>query len=133
MRSLTAEEESQFQSVIRGDSADKPAPDITVQPSAEASRDSGYAVMTRIRVGNGWTWTMWMRFETYAEAVAHARKGNRVVRFRSPEWTALLQIAEPASPSVRDMPQENLLPRGEGETLLEFVLRFLAARTQNQP
>ena len=134
MRSLTAEEESEFQSVIRGDSADKPAPalDTTVQPSAEASRDSGYAVMTRIRVGDHWTWATWMRFETYPEAVACARESNKVVRFRTPEWTALFQTAEPASPSVRDMPHENLPLRGEGETLLEFVLRFLASQTQEQ-
>ena len=71
--------------------------------TAEAAvSDSSYAVMTRIRVGDRWTWTIWMRFETYAEAVVHARN-------------------------------ENLPPRGEGETLLEFVLRFLASQTQNQP
>ena len=62
MRSLTAEEEPEFQSVIRSESVDKPAPDTTVQPSAEASRDSGYAVMTRIRVGDHWTCATWMRF-----------------------------------------------------------------------
>ena len=97
MRSLTAEEESEFQSVIRDDSADKPKPDATVRPSAEASCDAGRVI------------------------TAH------------PEWTALLQTAEPASPSARDTPRENLPPRGEGETLLEFVLRFLASQTQNQP
>jgi hypothetical protein len=133
MRSLRVEEESKLQSVIRDDSADKPAPDSTVQPSAEGSRDSGYAVMTRIRVGDHWTWVTWMRFETYAEAVVHARKSNKVVRFRFLEWTALLQTAEPASPSVRDTTHENLPPRGEGETLLEFVLRFLPSQTQDQP
>jgi hypothetical protein len=128
MRSLTAEEESEFQSVIRVGSADRPASDITVQPPAEAAvSGSGYAVMTRIRVGDRWTWATWMRFETYTEAAAHARETNKVMRFRSPEWLALRQHSEPASPIVIKTPRESVPPRGEGETLLEFVLRFLSA------
>jgi hypothetical protein len=127
MRPLTAEEESEFQSVIRGEFADKPALDTTVQPPAEANLDSGYAVMTRIRVGDHWTWATWMRFETHAEAAAHARAGNKVVRFRSPEWAALRQQTEVASPLVMHAPQVSLPPRGDGETLLEFVLRLLSA------
>jgi hypothetical protein len=133
MRSLTTVEESEFQSVIRGNSANTPTPDATVQTSAEASRESGYAVMTRIRVGDRWTWSTWTCFETHAEAGAHARKSNKVARLRFHEWIALFETAESASPSVRDMQQENLFPRGEGETLVEFVLRFLACQTQNQP
>jgi hypothetical protein len=115
MRSLTAEEESEFQ-------------------CAEAAvSDSGYAVMTRIRVGDGWTWTTWMRFETYAEAAAHARDGNKVVRFRSPAWVALRQQTDAAAPVVINAPRESISPRGEEETLVKFVLRFLASQMQNQP
>ena len=134
MRCLTAEEEAEFQCVVHPPCANSPVVQTALAAPAEAAvSDSCYAVMTRIRVGDRWTWTIWMRFETYAEVLARARKSNKVVRFRSPEWTALLQTAEPASPSVRDMPHGNLPPRGEGETLLELVLRFLASQTQNQP
>ena len=103
MRSLTAEEEAEFQRVHYAPRTDEAPLDATQAAPAEAAvSDPGYAVMIRIRVGDRWTWTTWMRFETYAEAVVHARN-------------------------------ENLPPRGEGETLLEFVLRFLASQTQNQP
>jgi len=103
MRCLTAEEEAEFQCVVHPPCANSPLVQTALAAPAEAAvSDSSYAVMTRIRVGDRWTWTIWMRFETYAEAVVHARN-------------------------------ENLPPRGEGETLLEFVLRFLASQTQNQP
>ena len=96
--------------------------------AAEAGvSDSGYAVMTRIRVGDCWTWTTWMRWKTYVEAAAHARDGNKVVRFRSPEWAALRQQTQAASPVVINAPRERLAPRGEGETFVEFVLRLLSA------
>lgn len=128
MRSLTAEEESEFQCAVSSHSTDNPAVETTPAAPAEAAvSDSGYAVMTRIRVCDGWTWTTWMRFETYAEAAAHARDGNKVVRFRSPEWAALRQQTEAASPLVINAPRESIPPWGEGETLLEFVLRFLSA------
>ena len=128
MRSLTAEEEAEFQRAVHSHSTDNPAVEPTPAAPAEAAvSDPGYAVMTRIRVGDHWTWTTWMRFETYAEAAAHAREGNKVVRFRSPEWAALRQQTEAASPIVINAPRESLPPRGEGETLLEFVLRFLSA------
>lgn len=68
-----------------------------------------------------------MRFETYAEAEAHARESNKVVRFRSPEWLALRQQTEAASPLVINAPRDSVPPRGEGEPLLEFVLRILSA------
>jgi hypothetical protein len=84
MRSLTAEEESEFRCAVPSHSADNPAVETTPPAPAEAASDSGYAVMTRIRVGDRWTWTTWMRFETYAEAEANARESNKVVRFRSP-------------------------------------------------
>ena len=99
MRSLTAEE-SEFQCAHYAPRADKPPLDaIRAAPAEAALSDPGYAVMIRIRVGDRWTWTTWMRFETYGEAAAHAREGNKVVRFGSREWTALRQHSEAASPN----------------------------------
>jgi hypothetical protein len=127
IRSLTAAEEAEFQRVVSSHSTHNPAVEPTPAAPAEATvSDSGYAVMTRIRVGDRWTWATWMSFETYAEAAAHARDGNKVVRFRSPAWTALRQQTEAASPIVINAPRESVSPQGEGETLLEFVLRFLS-------
>jgi hypothetical protein len=123
MRSLTAEEEVEFQRAHYAPRTNKPPLDAL--PAAVG--DSRYAVMTRIRVGDHWTWTTWMCFETYVEATAHARAGNKVVRFRSREWAALRQQTEAASPMVIETPRESLPPRGDGETLIDFVLRFLSA------
>jgi hypothetical protein len=128
MRSLTAEEEAEFQCVHYAPRTDKPPLDaIRAAPAEAALSDPGYAIMIRIRVGDRWTWTTWMRFETYGKAAAHAREGNKVVRFGSPEWTALRQHSEPASPIVIKAPRERVPPQGERETLVEFVLRFLSA------
>lgn len=66
-----------------------------------------------------------MCFKTYAEATAHARAGNKVVRFRSAEYVALRQQAEVAPSMVADAARESRPPRSDGETLLDFVLRFL--------
>ena len=126
MRSLTAEEEAEFQRVHYAPRSDKPPLDeIRAAPAEAAVSDSGYAVMTRIRVGDHWIWVTWMCFKTYAQAAAHAREGNKVVRFRSSDWAALRQRTEAASPIVINALRESLPPRGDGETLLEFVLRFL--------
>ena len=127
MRSLTAEEESEFQRAPNARPIENPAVETTpVAPAGAAASDSGYAVMTRIRVGDGWTWTTWMRFATYTKAAAHAREGNRVVRFRSPKWAALREQTEAASPIAIKTPRESVPPRGEGETFLEYVLRFMS-------
>lgn len=127
MRSLTAEEEAEFQCVHCAFRTDKPPLDATRAAPAEAGvNDSRYAITTRIRVGNHWTWTTWMCFETRAEAAAHARNGNKVVRFRSLEWATLPQQTEATSPIVKNAPRESPPPRGERETLTEFVLRFLS-------
>src|ERR1035441_410193 len=123
MRSLTTEEEAELQRAHYAPRTHKPPLD----PIRAAVDDSRYAVMTRIRVGDNWTWTTWMCFETYAEATAHARAGNKVVRFRSREWAALRQQTEAASPGVIKTPRESPPPRGDGETLVEFVVRFLSA------
>jgi hypothetical protein len=134
MRSLTAEEESEFECAFPCHPTDNPAVGTTpVAPEGAAVSDPDYAVMTRIRLRDRWTWTTWMRFETYAEAAALAREDDKVVRFRSPEWAALRQQTEAALPRVRDMSHESVPPRGEKETLVEFVLRFLAFQTQKQP
>jgi len=104
MCSLTAEEEAEFQRVHYAPPNNKLPLYARPEARAEAAAsDSGYAVMTRIRVADRWTWTTWMCFETYAEAAAHARDGNKVVRFRSPEWAALRQQTEAASPIVTNM------------------------------
>jgi hypothetical protein len=127
MRSLTAEEEAEWQRVHYGPRTNKPA-----VPDEEAAHDPRYAAMIRIRVADCWTWTTWMCFETYAEAVAHAREGNKVVRFLSPEWTALRQHTEPAATVLIHSPHESVAPQGYGETLVDFVLRFLSARGFNE-
>jgi len=123
MRSLTAEEEAKFQRAHYAPRTDKPPLDAI--PAAFG--DSRYVVMTRIRVGDHWTWTTWMVSETYAEAAAHAREGNKVVRFRSLEWIALRQQTEATCPLVIQAPEVSVPPQGNGETLVEFVLRFLSA------
>lgn len=59
---------------------------------------SGYAVMVRVRLVDRWVWTTWMRYDTYERAAAHKRGGDKIVPFRSAEWMALRQSAEPALP-----------------------------------
>lgn len=128
LRALTMDEEAEFQRVHFAPRTDNPAVETTPAAPAEAAvSDSRYAIMTRIRVGDRWTWATWMCFQTYAQAAAHAREGNKVVRFRSPEWAALRQHSEPASPLVINAPRESIPTRGEGETFVEFVLRLLDA------
>jgi hypothetical protein len=129
MRCLTGEEESEFQRVLYVPRADRPAPDTTLQVSAEkASSDPRYAIMTPIWVVDHWTWATWMCFDTYARAAAQAREGSKVVRFRSPEWLALKQqewAAQPLHPEPAAPSRESELSRLEGETFVEFVLRLL--------
>jgi hypothetical protein len=128
MRSLTPEEESEFQCAVSSHSTNYPAIEATPAAPAEAAvSDSCYAIMTRIMVRDRWTWATWMCFQTYAQAEARARKGNKVVRFRSPEWAVLRHQTEAGSPLVIDSPQEIMPPRGEDETFVEFVLRLLDA------
>ncbi len=127
MRALTAEEEFEFQCVVPRHSTNNCTVETTPAAPEAAGHDPGYAVMIRIRVGDRWSWTTWMCFETYAEAAAHAREGNEVVGFRSPEWAALRPQTGAASPSIMKAPRESVPPRGEAETLFEFVLRWLRA------
>src|ERR1039458_1503279 len=124
-------EGAEFQHVNYAPRTDNPVPDTTVPVAAEkASRDPRYAVMTPIGVGDHWTWGTWMCFDTFAQAVAHARKGNKVVRFQSPEWAALKQqewVAPPQQIEAAPQPRETQISRIEGETFFEFVLRILDA------
>jgi len=113
MRALTAEEETEFQRGHYSTDTDRP-----IVPEETVADDSRCAVMIKIRVVDYWTWTTWMCFETYVEATAHARAGNKVVRFRSREWVALRQQTEAASPLVINAPRESIPARGEGETLV---------------
>jgi hypothetical protein len=124
MRSLTAEEEAEFQRVHYA-----PRTEESVVHE-EVVNDPRYAVMIRVRVGDRWTWTTWMCFETYAEAAAHARAGNKIVRFRSPEWAALKQqewAAQPQQIEAAPRIRETKISRIEGETFVEFVFRILDA------
>ena len=124
MRSLSPKEKSEFQSLIR-DPSKHPAPHIPAPASERPGCDPGYAVMTRIRVVDRWKWTMWMCFETYAQAVAHAREGDRVVGFESEEWAGLKQPKwaeqahqpDTASP-VHTRERETQPSRAEGELLV---------------
>ena len=133
MRSLTAEEESEFQRAHYAPCTDRPPVDaIRAAPAEAAVGDPRYAVMTPIWVVDHWTWATWMSFD-YAQAAAHAREANKVVRFRSPEWVELRQqkwAAQPqqteAAPPIRaNKVRESIPPRGEAETFVEFVLRIL--------
>jgi hypothetical protein len=131
MPSLKPEEEAEFQSVIRGRPTEK---HLTPSSAEQESRDSGYVVMTRIRVVDHWTWTTWMCCDTYTQAVAHAGKGDKVVRFSSDEWASLRQqkwAEQPQQPDTApaihtNSARETLPSRLNGEPLVEFVLRLLS-------
>jgi hypothetical protein len=76
-----------------------------------------------------------MCFDTYSQAVAHAQKGDKVVRFSSDEWAALRQQTWAEQPQQTDTApaihmnsaRETLPSRLDGEPLVEFVLRLLSA------
>jgi hypothetical protein len=128
MRSLAAEEEIEFQDVAHGYTRNNPPAEDSAPTSSGAALDSRYAVMIRIRIKDRWTWRTWMCFDSYTEAAAHARAGNRVVRFGSPEWLALRQQSEPAPPIIVTEARPSVPQRDEGKTFIEFTLRFLHAR-----
>jgi len=126
-RSLKPHEEAEFQNAIQ-DSSKYPAPYAAAPPAPKrTSSESGYAVMTRIRLVDGWSWATWKCFATYAQAVACARKGDRVVQFSSGEWSALKQEKSLEPPQTDHGAQESFDARAEGELLVEFVLRLLTA------
>jgi hypothetical protein len=126
LRSLTPEEEADFRCASQP-CTDTPIVQITsAVADGQTIGESGYAVMTRIRVENHLKWTTWMCFETYAEAEAHRREGNTVVQFGSSEWSALLQNCEAVLPTTTSAERKSRPHRGNAETLVEFVLRFLS-------
>lgn len=94
-----------------------------LQAAALEYGPSGYAVMTRVRVGDDWTWATWKRCETFEDAVALARAEDMVVRFGSARWNALLQSREPSSPAPEVTSAEAQVPRRQGESLVEYVSR----------
>jgi len=126
-RSLKPNEEAEFQNAIQ-DSSKYPAPHPPA-PAVPETKSSvfEYAVMTRIRSVDGWSWATWMCFPTHTQAVACARKGDRVVRFSSGEWSALKQEKSLQPPQTDHGAQESFDARAEGELLVEFVLRLLTA------
>jgi|ERR1035438_4602718 hypothetical protein len=115
LRALTDIEDAEFQRTPR-----KQPQRVELQYEA-----SGYAVMVRVRFVDGWGWDTWMRFDTYEQAAAHARKGNKIVPFGSVEWNALRQSRKPALPAPTAVPQNCQQVRCEGETLVEFVSRLV--------
>jgi hypothetical protein len=116
LRALTDDEEAEFQRAL-GLAPSSKLPELEYEAS-------GFAVMVRVRFVDGWGWDTWMRFDTYEQAAAHARKGNKVVPFGSVEWNALRQKREPALPAPASAPQESRPSRYEGETFVEFVSRL---------
>lgn len=124
MRSLTPAEEAEFQSV-RGQSDESQIQ--TISMPIEVVVESRYAVMIRVKIGGRWCWRTWMGFDTCAEATAHSRQENRVVKFRSPEWHALRQQTEVDPPCASSGLPANPPPQGEPETFIEFVLRLLTS------
>jgi hypothetical protein len=120
---LNVAEEAQFQFAVHN----SPGRNVVAEAPAIApnkSIDSSYAVMTRIRDGDHWTWTTWMCFVTYEEAAAHAREGDKVVRSRSAEWQELRRETTVAPPS--DAFADTDLAKSKDETLVEFVSRLLS-------
>ncbi len=55
------------------------SPGITDKLAVEAMQydTSGYAVMVRVRLVDRWAWTTWMRYDTYEQAAAHERAGDK--------------------------------------------------------
>ena len=96
LRALTDEEEAECQCAPRLALSSK-VPELAYEAS-------GYAVMVRVRFVDGWGWDTWMRFDTYEQAIAHARNDNRIVPFGSVEWTTLRQSRE----RQRDLTDSNI-------------------------
>jgi hypothetical protein len=120
LRALMTEEESQFQLAISAAYRDRPT-------AVEAFHNdpSGYAVMIPVRFADRWAWTTWRRYDTYEQAAANARTGDKIVPFGSTEWTNLRRSGEPALPVPAVEARTHRLHRSEGESLVNFVLRLL--------
>jgi hypothetical protein len=130
MRSLTTEEEAEFQRVHYVPRTDRPPLDA-VRAAEEQYRNGGtrYAVMVKI---NGYEWTTWMTYDTYSKASAHVGTAHRIVVFGSPQWVELENriqsvLNEEPKEFKRSTCAPSRLTRREGETLLEYVNRILEA------
>ncbi len=132
-RAMTLFRSEGWTETVARDRPSEPAQDVAVPAVSAASPDSRCAVMTQIWVVDHWTWTSWMCFESHAQAVAHPRKTDKVVRFSSNEWTELRQHTSTAPLPTTDATAATdrdsgaiVLPSGIGaETLVEFILRVL--------
>jgi hypothetical protein len=120
LRALTTKEESQFQLAISEAYRDR-------QSAVEAFHydTSGYEVMIPVRLADRWAWTTWMRYDTYEQAAANVRTGDKIVPFGSTEWTNLRRGGDPALPVPAVEPRAHRLHRHTGESLVKFVHRFL--------
>jgi hypothetical protein len=131
LRALTPEEEAQSQCASSSPRAVKPAVDA-IRVAEEQYRNDGarYAVMTRIKVVDYYSWTTRMTYGTYGEAAAHAGTTDRIVVFGSPVWVALKRYTEPVRndeepKEFRRSSSAANSPRRPGETLVEYLSRFL--------
>jgi hypothetical protein len=125
MRALTPVEEHEFQRAIDTRNDKRLAEAEQLGRDIETNADLRYAVMIRVRLATVWTWMTWQVYDTYEQAVSHAKDGNKVVRFRSAEWAALRRHTDPALASAITVPQSVRLQWREGESMLEFVHRCL--------
>jgi hypothetical protein len=131
MRALTVDEAAEFQRAIHAHPG-KPVVDA-IEAAEEQYGNGGttYAVMVRIKMVDHYTWTTWMTYGTYSAAAAHAGAADRIVVLDSPQWVVLKKHTKPILTDTK--PQEfkcsarsiNRPSRREGETLVEYVNRFL--------
>jgi hypothetical protein len=129
MRALTVDEEAEFQRAIH-EHTDEPVFDA-IQAAEEEYRNGATtcAVMVRIEVVDHYTWTTWMTYGSYGEAAAHAGAADRIVVFGSPQWVELKKHTEPiqTNEEPKEFTAADRPTRGECETLVEYVNRFLEA------
>lgn len=114
-RALNDEEEPQFQRT----------PCNLPKPAALKYEPSGYAIMTRVRIGDDWCWTTGMHYKTFEDACAHARAHDVVVRFGSARWRAMLRSRESAFVAPGILPSEAPIQRQDRDTLIEYVTRVV--------
>ena len=99
-------------------------------PKAIEYEESGYAVMVRVKLIDGWSWTSWMRYDSYEEAAANLREGQKIVPFGSAEWMAMQNERSPERRSllvimcITLQPSRSRTRDGELETLpaITFVI-----------
>jgi hypothetical protein len=125
MRALTPTEELEFQGALETVYINMPVADVAKFNASTSSDDSRYAVMTRVRLTNVWTWTTWQVYQTYDEAVLYARESDKVVRFRSEEWAELCRRTEPVLPWHVQDPAHVELSNHKEKSFVNHVHRVL--------